>query len=261
MIKKFVHLLLFLAFLSIPRVYASDAYEWAKTADVTLLGDSLSVGLQGAGWDQVFQSGHSNALVSRWLHYTGGGEFDGLTVLEGMISRGEVGSILVVNLGTNGGVTEEELEMVVSRTRGLVDRLVFVTTNSNVGHRDSVQDLMWQVANKYPHVYVLDWRAYSDEVGRGQFYSGDDIHLSNYGAFLDYLVEGLFEVSQGVEPRVRRVVESADETQDEVVNEVVVESETTSEELEPTRGRVNLDIGSEKLEHLLKLLKNALEKR
>lgn len=179
-------------------VDAASAAEWAKTAPVTLLGDSLSVGLKGAGWDSTFAAGNSNAKVSRWLQYQPGGDLDGMGVLQGMVSGGQVKDILVINLGTNGGFNYSQLQNMIKLGLKKAKKVVLVTTNSNVGHRNEVQALMRRAASSHPKVDLIDWRAYSDQQGREKFYGGgDDIHLTDYGAYKDFIVSELFKIIGG----------------------------------------------------------------
>lgn len=179
-----------------PKVSAQeDINAWAQQARVTLIGDSLSVGLRQAGWEQAFPNGTLDAKNSRWL-YNGNidSDLNGLQTLLDLDQQGLLGDILVLNLGTNGGFDAQTLNAYLSYVPSYVQHVALVTTASDVPHRASVNQAILEVASMYQNVSIIDWETYAYQTGWSNYYGGGDgIHLTNYPAYLNYIAYSLYE--------------------------------------------------------------------
>ena len=163
--------------------------SWAKNANISLIGDSLSVGV----FNDLFK--YTNAVSSRWLYNASitPTNLDGYRTLESMRRNGQIGTdMLIISLGTNGGFTTKELNDFYNRIPQNVKKVLFVTTNSKVGHRSKVNSQIKILASKHKRVSYLDWEAFTNQKGRSDFYGVDDIHFTNATPYRNFVVRGAY---------------------------------------------------------------------
>jgi hypothetical protein len=150
----------------------------AGSGSVTFVGDS--VGVDATPYLQQDIPGiNCNAMVDRsW----GVGE----TILQGLAAQGALGSIVVVELGLNGPITDSDFQQMMSILSG-VRRVVFLNIHLPVGAYGPGTD-WWQNQNnqvlatevpKYPNTVLADW--YSISEGHPEYFAPDGIHLDPPG--------------------------------------------------------------------------------
>lgn len=173
--------------------------ELAKSAvkqyDVTLIGDSLGVGTQPklAG---AFKSFTHDVLGSRQItHATN--SLNGTYVLQSLKDYGQLKDIVVVILGTNRGVTDTEIDNFVAIAGNR--KVIFVDTNSNVAHRQSVSDAYRRASERHNNAYFANWMAHSSSL-RSRYFGSDDIHMTNegYQAHANFIKMAVYEAGVGV---------------------------------------------------------------
>lgn len=159
---------------------------FAAQVPVSFFGDSLILLSGTHAASNLFLNSNVLGVVSLSVWYS----YDELT---DWIDSGQVKENLVVNLGTNGGLDEPALDRLIELAG---DRKIFlVNTNSDVEHRDSVNEIIRQVAAKYEHVYELDWYTYSKEHPE-YYWEGEGIHHSFEGEdhFAAFVAQSLYEL-------------------------------------------------------------------
>lgn len=172
-------------------VHASES-DWASKVKITLLGDSLSVGLVGAGWDSTFKNGNSFVKGSRWLNQSSvSADLDGLRVMQQNASA--FNELLVVALGTNGGITKAQMDEFIGAVPSQVKRIVFINTDSAVSHKDEVDRQIKDAAKRYNNVDYIDWMKYSQSKGSWLYPSSDPVHMSDYKPYLEWIVTQLYK--------------------------------------------------------------------
>jgi hypothetical protein len=108
-----------------------------------------------------------NAAVSRqWS--------DGEAILQQLKTEGELGAVVVVELGTNGPITSEDFSTMMSILSG-ASRVVFVTVHVDQPWQDQVNAVLYSGAQSSAGVVIADWYALGSQ-NPDWFYS-DDTHL------------------------------------------------------------------------------------
>ena len=138
--------------------------------DLLMIGDSVSLRAVDA-FDGVFPHSHIDAEKGR--------QFDaGRATFEGYIQQNLAGKIVVFALGTNGLVTDDQIDAIMADA-GDQRIVVFVNTRSPQPWVGSTNQAMANAAKRYKNVRVIDWYGYS--TNRNDLFDGDGTHLSTAG--------------------------------------------------------------------------------
>lgn len=138
--------------------------------DLLMIGDSVSLRAVDS-FDGVFPHSHIDAEKGR--------QFDaGRATFEGYIQQNLAGKIVVFALGTNGLVTDDQIDAIMADAR---DKriVVFVNTRSPQPWVGSTNQAIANAATRYKNVRVIDWYGYS--ANRNDLFDGDGTHLSTTG--------------------------------------------------------------------------------
>lgn len=148
----------------------------AKDQSITLIGDSVLLGNRETLQENI-ENLYANAEGYRLLE-------DGPDLIKQFENEGNLGSIIVIALGTNAAKDPHiSLEEIVDATpEG--KRLIFVTSYDNryaQPHRVSIA--MKDVGKKYDFITIMDWE--SQGIAHPEYYDGTDgVHF--YGKFDAY---------------------------------------------------------------------------
>lgn len=138
--------------------------------DLLMIGDSVSLRAVDA-FDGVFPHSHIDAEKGR--------QFDaGRATFEGYIQQNLAGKIVVFALGTNGLVTDDQIDAIMADA-GNKRIVVFVNTRSPQPWVGSTNQAIANAAKRYKNVRVIDWYGYS--TNRNDLFDGDGTHLSTAG--------------------------------------------------------------------------------
>lgn len=138
--------------------------------DLLMIGDSVSLRAVDA-FDGVFPHSHIDAEKGR--------QFDaGRATFEGYIQQNLAGKIVVFALGTNGLVTDAQVDAIMADA-GDQRIVVFVNTRSPQPWVGSTNQAIANAATRYKNVRVIDWYGYS--TNRNDLFDGDGTHLSTTG--------------------------------------------------------------------------------
>lgn len=138
--------------------------------DLLMIGDSASLRAVDS-FDGVFPHSHIDAEKGR--------QFDaGRTTFEGYIQQNLAGKIVVFALGTNGLVTDAQIDAIMGDA-GNQRTVVFVNTRSPQPWVGATNQAIANAATRYKNVRVIDWYGYS--ANRNDLFDGDGTHLSNAG--------------------------------------------------------------------------------
>lgn len=138
--------------------------------DLLMIGDSVSLRAVDS-FDGVFPHSHIDAEKGR--------QFDaGRATFEGYIQQNLAGKIVVFALGTNGLVTDAQVDAIMADA-GEQRIVVFVNTRSPQPWAGSTNQAIANAATRYKNVRVIDWYGYS--ANRNDLFDGDGTHLSNAG--------------------------------------------------------------------------------
>ena len=138
--------------------------------DLLMIGDSVSLRAVDA-FDGVFPHSHIDAEKGR--------QFDaGRATFEGYIQQNLAGRIVVFALGTNGLVTDAQVDAIMADA-GDQRIVVFVNTRSPQPWVGSTNQAIANAATRYKNVRVIDW--YGHSANRNDLFDGDGTHLSTAG--------------------------------------------------------------------------------
>lgn len=138
--------------------------------DLLMIGDSVSLRAVDA-FDGVFPHSHIDAEKGR--------QFDaGRATFEGYVQQNLAGKIVVFALGTNGLVTDAQVDAIMADA-GDQRIVVFVNTRSPQPWVGSTNQAIANAAKRYKNVRVIDWYGYS--TNRNDLFDGDGTHLSTAG--------------------------------------------------------------------------------
>jgi len=146
--------------------------------DILLIGDSVSVRAIPA-FEDVFPYGHIDSLINRQL-------YEAPAIYQNYLDQGLVGDVVVFALGTNGYVTDEQIDELMKLV-GDQKHVWFVNTRSTEDYVYETNDALQRAADRYSNVELIDWYSYSD--GHEEYFDGDGTHLTNESAELyTYLI-------------------------------------------------------------------------
>ena len=138
--------------------------------DLLMIGDSVSLRAVDA-FDGVFPHSHIDAEKGR--------QFDaGRATFEGYVQQNLAGKIVVFALGTNGLVTDDQIDAIMADA-GSKRIVVFVNTRSPQPWVGSTNQAIANAAKRYKNVRVIDW--YGHSANRNDLFDGDGTHLSTAG--------------------------------------------------------------------------------
>lgn len=100
-------------------------------------------------------------------------------VVQQLRSGGHLGSTVILELGTNGSFTREQLEDLLSEL-GSAKKIVMVNTRVPRSWESIVNDTINAVAAEDPRITVVDW--YSASKGQNSFFATDGVHVNPAGA-------------------------------------------------------------------------------
>ena len=139
--------------------------------DVTAIGDSIMV--DAAPYLEQFLPGIAiDAQVGQQLYQV-------QDAVPSLKREGVVGDRLILELGTNGPYSVQQLEQLIN-SFGPMRRIVLVNTRVPRPWQDQVNQTIAAVARDYPNATVVDWNAAS-AIHPGFFYP-DGVHLDPAGA-------------------------------------------------------------------------------
>lgn len=138
---------------------------------ITVIGDSVMVGVEPYLRESL-PGVVVDAKISRQMRVAN----DVISQLE---SDGELRKIVIIELGTNGPFTEEQLIGVLDRLEG-ADAIFLINARVPRHWEQAVNEMIVNVAECYPYVHSIDW--YSESSGHDEYFYSDGVHLKSVGA-------------------------------------------------------------------------------
>lgn len=170
----------------------------AKNLSVTVIGDSLGVGTRQYLQSLIPDSNY-DVLGSRQITHSDS-SLNATQVLRNMEDAGTLKEYIVVILGTNRGVTAQEVTDFVN-IAGTDKKVLFVNTASQVNHANSVSQYYEDASKRLANAYFVDWKSHATPL-MAQYYSrdganGEYIHMTStgYEKHAEFIAQALYEVS------------------------------------------------------------------
>jgi hypothetical protein len=147
-----------------------------RPTQVTAVGDSVMVAYKDPLKADV-PGVNVDAVVGRqW----GEGE----SILQGMKTAGQLGSAVIVGLGTNGPITASDFDTMMSIVGGAA-RVVFVNVHVDRPWQDPNNAVLASGATRYNNVVVADWATLAAQ--NPQWFGADGTHIAIDGPAADAL--------------------------------------------------------------------------
>ncbi len=135
--------------------------------DVVLIGDSVSLGAHD-NLAAEFPHGLMDTAGNRQVAA-------GIDALQGYLDQGVVGDTVVISLGTNGYLTDDDLEKIHTMV-GDDRQLYFVNLRSPNAKDVDNNAVIDKIVAAYDNVHLIDW--YSATQGHDEYLIDDGIHLT-----------------------------------------------------------------------------------
>jgi peptidoglycan/LPS O-acetylase OafA/YrhL len=140
-------------------------------ARVTAIGDSVMLGAQASLRGFLGDRLQLDANVSR--HFT-----EGLDVARRLHAAGQLGDVVVIHLGTNGAIPEDQLNELLQLLSS-VKRVVVVNAKVDRPWEGPDNEVIAAVVPRFPNAVLFDWHAAASE--HPEFLVQDGVHLSSAG--------------------------------------------------------------------------------
>ena len=178
----------------------SAARSGVKDLQVTWIGDSLGVGTKPFA-EELVPNSNFDVLGSRQISHTNP-SLNALKVVMDMEAAGTLREYVVFIIGTNRGVTKQEVDDVVAAV-GLSRKIILVDTASEVTHSAGVQGEYYGASDRHENAFYANWNQYARSM-RASWYTPDGaggkyIHMTpeGYRKHAEFLTQALYEVSTG----------------------------------------------------------------
>ncbi len=100
-------------------------------------------------------------------------------VVEQLKAKGLLGSRVIIELGTNGPFTEQQMVSLL-QSLGPVQQVILVNTRMPRPWQDTVNQTLAQVATAFPRITLVNW--YTASAGKSSYFYPDGVHLDPTGA-------------------------------------------------------------------------------
>ncbi len=172
--------------------------QHVRDLNVTMIADSLGVSTKPY-FESLVPKANYDVLGSRQItHATN--SLNGTYILQQMKNAGTLKEYVVVILGTNRGVTEQEVNNFAS-IAGNDRKVLFVDTASEVAHNNTVSVYYQDAAKRLGNVYFVNWRLEATPL-RPEYYSkdganGEYIHMTpkGYQKHAEFIAQALYETA------------------------------------------------------------------
>jgi hypothetical protein len=117
---------------------------------VSAVGDSVMIDLESYLQSDVKGINYDAVVGQQW--------YSGITDVQQLRADGELGAVVVIELGTNGPITTELFDQMMSELQG-VSRVVFVTNYVPDAYQNANNAIIEAGASRYRNVAVANWYA------------------------------------------------------------------------------------------------------
>ena len=143
---------------------------------VTAIGDSVMLDYQDPLQTDVPGINVQAAVSRQWS--------EGESILQELKASGQLGSEVVVALGTNGPIAASDFDNMMAILSG-ASRVVFVNIHVDQPWQDPNNAVIAAGAARYPNVFVADWATLAAQ--NPQWFGSDGTHLAIDGSGADAL--------------------------------------------------------------------------
>jgi hypothetical protein len=148
-------------------VHLAPATPGFVTAHVSAVGDSVMMDYQDELEADIPGISVYAAVSRQWS--------EGEAILQQLKSEGQLGSIVVVALGTNGEITSSDFDSMMAILSG-ASRVIFVNVHVDQPYQDSNNAVLANGVSRYPNTMLVDWASLA--AANPQWFGSDGTHLA-----------------------------------------------------------------------------------
>jgi len=149
----------------------AEELNFSKATPLTAIGDSVLLDDSG-DLQKIFPGAIVDGQVGRQASAMPG-------VIAGLSQRGQLAKNVLVNIGTNGNITQQQADDIVHGI-GSSHQIFWVTAHVPTREwQDQVNAMIHSTAKKYKNVHVVDW--YTTAKGHPTWFADDDVHPNDTG--------------------------------------------------------------------------------
>ncbi|MED1724405.1 acyltransferase family protein [Brevibacillus parabrevis] len=100
-------------------------------------------------------------------------------VIKALRAKGQLGSRVIIELGTNGSFSKGQLDKLLKALDG-VDQVILINTRVPRPWESVVNETLAEVAAAHPNMTLIDW--HSASAGKNTYFYKDGVHLNSEGA-------------------------------------------------------------------------------
>lgn len=138
---------------------------------ITAIGDSILVDAEPY-LKKMFPSIKVDAVIGRQM-------YQALDVVKRMKNNGDLGNVVIIELGTNGPFTQDQM-ITMLNTIGVNKKVIFVNTRVPRPWQNVVNTTLNSVTSKYPNTSLVNW--FSASANHNDYFEPDGVHLNPKGA-------------------------------------------------------------------------------
>jgi len=142
-----------------------------KNETVTAIGDSILLDI-APYLTEYFPSLNADGKVGRQMSQA-------LDIVKKMKQQGTLGDTVIIELGTNGPFTENQLISMIELI-GNDRNIIFINTRVPRPWETEVNNTLKEVTEQFPNTTLVNW--YAASAGHNEYFSPDGVHLNEKGA-------------------------------------------------------------------------------
>jgi hypothetical protein len=113
-------------------------------------------------------------------------------IVEGYRAAGQIGSIVVLQVGTNGSVSNATYDRIMqSLPAATTPYVFFMTVRAPRGWIDANNQRIWSLPSRYPNVHVIDWSGLAAQ--HGVKFCSDGFHIACNSRSQQYFANVVFD--------------------------------------------------------------------
>ena len=169
----------------------TDQSQKLTGRDITVIGDSVMINVEPI-LQQYLPGIVVDAKIGRQMH-------EASDLIKELRALDKLGKIVIIELGTNGPFTAEQLTKTLDTLNG-VEKIILVNVRVPKPWQNVVNETLAKVVATYPNTALIDW--YGTSSGHDEYFYKDGVHLKPAGieAYARLIIQQLSSLGLKTEP-------------------------------------------------------------
>lgn len=166
----------------------SDPEKKLAGQDITIIGDSVMLVIE-----PILQKRLPGIVIDA---KTGRQMYEASDLISELQALDKLGKTVIIELGTNGSFTEEQLLQTLDSLKG-VERILLVNARVPKPWQNVVNETLAKIAESYPRTGLVDW--YGASSAHNEYFYSDGVHLNPTGAeaYTELLIQEVASFNKG----------------------------------------------------------------